>query len=196
MACGEPVEEVGHGWSYVRALGYKFDVQHCNRYETSSTPLSCALARSHVLWPPHAGMAPYRAAFGQDARVGISRLPLDAALLEGLSSEAELVQALGAKGDCYLEEVQLEAEVPSSSSKSGRRHEKAKPLKRSQVVVLDEESEGEVVEGSVHAALGSGEPINVRAAIPPYTCIPPIRPPAYLLLRTGFRKLKRSFCKP
>ncbi|KAL3912709.1 MAG: hypothetical protein SGPRY_008245, partial [Prymnesium sp.] len=100
-------------------------------------------ARKYVLCPPHAGMAPYRAAFGQDARVGISRLPLDAALLEGLSSEAELVQALGAKGDCYFEEVQLEAEVPSSSSKSGRGHEKVKPLKRSEVVVLDEESEGE-----------------------------------------------------
>ena len=94
--------------------------------------------RTYVLRPPHAGIAPDRAASGQDTRVGISRLPLDAALLEGLSSEAELVQALGAKGDCYLEEVQLEAEVPSSSSKSGRRHEKAKPLKRSQVVVLDE----------------------------------------------------------
>ncbi|KAL3903008.1 MAG: hypothetical protein SGPRY_011842, partial [Prymnesium sp.] len=57
-------------------------------------------------------MAPYRAAFGQDAaHVGISRLPLDAALLEALSSEAELVQAFGVKEDFYLEDVmQLEAE--------------------------------------------------------------------------------------
>ncbi|KAL3903284.1 MAG: hypothetical protein SGPRY_011738 [Prymnesium sp.] len=144
----------------------------------------------YVLWPPHAGMALYRAAFGQDARVGISRLPLDAALLEGLSSEAELVQALGAKGDCYLEEVQLEAEVPSSSSKSGRGHEQVKPLKRSQVVVLDEESEGEVVEGSVHAALVSRQPINQTTFM---TLVLQISQ-SLVRERVFFCKLKSSVC--
>ncbi|KAL3897086.1 MAG: hypothetical protein SGPRY_013123, partial [Prymnesium sp.] len=110
------------------------------------------------------GMAPYRAAFGQDAaHVGISSLPLDAALLEGLSSEAQLVQALGVKEDFYLEDVmQLEAEVPSSLSKSGSRtYEKAKPLKRSKVVVLHDESEGEVMEEERgNAARESGQSDN------------------------------------
>ncbi|KAL3925068.1 MAG: hypothetical protein SGPRY_003740 [Prymnesium sp.] len=78
------------------------------------------------------GMAPYRVAFGPSASGGIARLPLDATLVERLTSEAELVQALGAKGDCYFEEVQLESEVPASLSKSGRTYDKAKPLKRSQ----------------------------------------------------------------
>lgn len=87
-----------------------------------------------------------RAVLGQDARVGISRRPLDAVLLENFSSEAELVHALVAKDNCYLEEEQLAAEVPSSLSKGGRTYEKVKMLKRSQIVVLDDESEGEVVE--------------------------------------------------
>ena len=57
------------------------------------------------------GQMPYESTYGQKPKVGISDIPLEPELLESLSTEAELLSALGSES-AHLEDVTLSAASP------------------------------------------------------------------------------------
>ncbi|KAL3915746.1 MAG: hypothetical protein SGPRY_007096 [Prymnesium sp.] len=73
-------------------------------------------------------MSPYKVTFGQEPRVGISSLPTYPELLDGLSTEAQLLAAIGAPAQAhFLEEAVIVTSAPQPARATSAPSSATKP---------------------------------------------------------------------